>query len=221
MRWGSIRNRHGWLLWIDGAAVAASRKLAPDGLVEEHALTLPCHMGAHGRPSASQPVPPHSKPAPKVRIAAGPKVPTAGDIRLARRASTAPTMGAWLRHPNTAPDFTAVVELARLAPSVHNTQPWLFHAVGDVLTLSGDPARRLPALDPDARQQTISCGAALYLARLAMRLQGFDSIVERPSGSAAEGTLAKIRAVPGSPVTTRGDRPRAGRPDATHPARDL
>lgn len=101
----------------------------------------------------------------------------------------------------THPDFTAVVELARLAPSVHNTQPWLFHAAGDVLTLSRDPSRRLPALDPDARQQTISCGAALYLARLALRLQGFDALVEQPSSFGDERVIARIRAVPGSPVT--------------------
>jgi hypothetical protein len=99
------------------------------------------------------------------------------------------------------PDLTAVVELARLAPSVHNTQPWLFHAAGDVLTLSGDSARKLAVLDPDARQQTISCGAALYLARLALRVQGFDSIVESPSGLGDEDALALIRAVPGSQVT--------------------
>ncbi len=99
------------------------------------------------------------------------------------------------------PDFTAVVELARLAPSVHNTQPWLFHATGKQLTLSRDSARSLPVLDPDARQQTISCGAALYLARLAMRLQGFDSLVEHPSASRDEGALAQIKAVAGSPVT--------------------
>jgi hypothetical protein len=103
--------------------------------------------------------------------------------------------------PEAQADFTAVVELARLAPSVHNTQPWLFRVAGDVLTLSRDPARRLHALDPDARQQTISCGAALYLARLALRLQGYDSRVEHPSALGDEGVLARIRAVPGSKVT--------------------
>jgi hypothetical protein len=102
--------------------------------------------------------------------------------------------------PNS-PDFAAVVELARLAPSVHNTQPWLFHAAGDMLTLSRDSARQLAALDPDARQQTISCGAALYLARLALRLQGFGSLVENLSPFGDEKPLVRIRAVPGSPAT--------------------
>jgi hypothetical protein len=101
----------------------------------------------------------------------------------------------------THPDLPAVIDLARLAPSVHNTQPWLFHAAGDVLTLSRDGARRLHVLDPDARQQIISCGAALYLARLGLRLQGFDSIVEAPPSTGNNSVLAQVRAVPGSPVT--------------------
>ena len=101
----------------------------------------------------------------------------------------------------THPDLPAVIDLARLAPSVHNTQPWLFHIAGDVLTLSRDGARRLQVLDPEARQQIISCGAALYLARLGLRLQGFDAIVEAPSSTDNNWVLARVRAVPGSPVT--------------------
>ena len=136
-------------------------KLAPDGLVEEHALTLPCHMGAHGRPSASQPVPPHSKPAPKVRIAAGPKVPTVRGHPPGPWASTAPTMGAWLRPQTPRPDFTAVVELARLAPSVHEHPAVALPRRGRCAHLERRPGQEAAALDPDARQQTISCGAAL------------------------------------------------------------
>jgi nitroreductase len=76
----------------------------------------------------------------------------------------------------TAPlDLVAAVDLARLAPSVHNTQPWRFRIDGETLTLSRDPERRLGALDPTGRQQVISCGAALHLARLALRVQGFAS----------------------------------------------
>jgi hypothetical protein len=100
------------------------------------------------------------------------------------------------------PDFPAVIELARTAPSIHNTQPWLFHAEGDVLTLLYDDDRRLTVLDPDARSLTISCGAALYLARLGLRLQGFDATVEIPP--AFEGPtreLARIHVRTGPPVT--------------------
>ena len=78
----------------------------------------------------------------------------------------------------TSADLAAVVELARRAPSVHNTQPWRFAVADRALTLSRDEGRRLPVLDPDARQATISCGAAVHLARLGFRLQGLDAAVE-------------------------------------------
>ena len=102
---------------------------------------------------------------------------------------------------NTTPaDLTAVVGLAGRAPSVHNTQPWRFAGADGVLTLSRDEDRRLPVLDPDARQATISCGAALHLARLGFRVQGLDTDVEvvRADGSGLE---VRLTARPGGDVT--------------------
>jgi hypothetical protein len=100
------------------------------------------------------------------------------------------------------PDFLAVVELARSAPSIHNTQPWLFHVDGDVLTLSYDEQRRLAVLDPDARSLTISCGAALYLARLGLRLQGYDSTIEvTPTLEEPTCELARIHVRRGAPAS--------------------
>lgn len=71
-----------------------------------------------------------------------------------------------------------VVSLARLAPSVHNTQPWLFRAEDDVIELWADPARRLPVVDPTGRELVVSCGAALLHARLAVASGGRDCTVE-------------------------------------------
>jgi hypothetical protein len=56
--------------------------------------------------------------------------------------------------------WTAVVEAATRAPSVHNTQPWRFTASGDRLAVRLDPERALPVLDPTGRPQVISCGAS-------------------------------------------------------------
>lgn len=92
----------------------------------------------------------------------------------------------------TQPDLAAAVELARLAPSVHNTQPWRFRMDDDGLTLSRDPQRLLGALDPTGRQQVISCGAALYLARLALRQQGFDCEVTPFPPHASADVLARL-----------------------------
>ena len=56
---------------------------------------------------------------------------------------------------------------AVMAPSVLNTQPWRFRMRGGELELIASRDRTLQRLDPDARQLTISCGAALFNLRVA------------------------------------------------------
>jgi hypothetical protein len=71
-------------------------------------------------------------------------------------------------------DLRTVVELASLAPSVHNTQPWRFTWDGAALTLHEDPERSLPVLDPIGRERRISCGSAVLMARLAFAGLGYS-----------------------------------------------
>lgn len=71
----------------------------------------------------------------------------------------------------------AAVDAAVMAPSTHNSQPWRFRIVGDTLEVLADPQRRLQVIDPARRQQIISCGAALYNARVAVRAMGFTDEV--------------------------------------------
>jgi len=73
-----------------------------------------------------------------------------------------------------------VIEVARYvvgeavwAPSVHNTQPWWFSVGPSGLGLYADPARQLTVADPAGREMLISCGAALFTARLALRAAGY------------------------------------------------
>jgi hypothetical protein len=68
---------------------------------------------------------------------------------------------------------TRVVARSVWAPSVHNTQPWWFTADGPRLCLYADPGRRLAVADPDGREMMISCGAALFTIRLALRSLGY------------------------------------------------
>lgn len=71
-----------------------------------------------------------------------------------------------------------VVRAAAMAPSLHNSQPWLFTCSGGRVLLYADGTRRLPLADPRGRQQVISCGAALFNLRLAVRNLGFQPMVQ-------------------------------------------
>jgi hypothetical protein len=74
----------------------------------------------------------------------------------------------------TAQEIAAqVVRAAVWAPSAHNTQPWRFSVHGMGIRLHADPSRQLLVADPAGREMMISCGAALFTARLALRSLGF------------------------------------------------
>jgi nitroreductase len=64
--------------------------------------------------------------------------------------------------------FRKAVVRASLAPSIHNTQPWHFVVRPDALELHAVNDRQLRALDPTGRQMVISCGCALFNARVAL-----------------------------------------------------
>jgi len=70
-----------------------------------------------------------------------------------------------------------LIATAARAPSVHNTQPWRFHVSRYVIELYADPRRKL-RVDPIGREMIISCGAALFGLRLAVRSLGYLPEVE-------------------------------------------
>jgi nitroreductase len=69
------------------------------------------------------------------------------------------------------------VEAAHAAPSVYNTQPWLFDTRRDQVDLLADHDRRLAIVDPDGRELYVSVGAAAMNLRLAMLAEGLQPIV--------------------------------------------
>lgn len=56
---------------------------------------------------------------------------------------------------------------AVLAPSSHNTQPWIFRITASTIELHADRTRALPVNDPDDRELAISCACALMNLRVA------------------------------------------------------
>jgi hypothetical protein len=84
------------------------------------------------------------------------------------------------------------VARAVLAPSVHNTQPWRFVIDGERLEIHADRSRRLRVLDPTGRQMTISCGCALFNARIALAAAGYDATIERYPDPARSDLVARL-----------------------------
>jgi nitroreductase len=98
-----------------------------------------------------------------------------------------------------------LVTYAVLAPSAHNTQPWIFRLHRDAtLELRADRMRALPVVDPQDRALTIACGAALANLRCAAEALGEGLQVETLPDPADPDLLARIRALgPVAPAITR------------------
>jgi nitroreductase family protein len=94
-------------------------------------------------------------------------------------------------HQQTIALRRAAVRAAR-APSVHNTQPWRFVLDGDALEIHADPVRQLHVLDPRGRQMVLSCGCALFNARVSLAASGFGGDVARFPDSAQPDLVARI-----------------------------
>jgi nitroreductase len=64
---------------------------------------------------------------------------------------------------------------ATAAPSIHNTQPWLFRLAGQTMDVLVDRRRQLTTLDPEGREMFVSVGAALLNLRVAVRAHGYQT----------------------------------------------
>lgn len=92
-----------------------------------------------------------------------------------------------------AEQLAALIPFAIMAPSSHNSQPWLFRLNGDVLELREDRRRRLRISDPESREQVISCGAALACLEIALHNFGYASVTELCPDPGQPELLARLR----------------------------
>jgi nitroreductase len=91
-----------------------------------------------------------------------------------------------------------LITAAARAPSVHNTQPWRFRAAPGAVELWTDPRRKLRA-DPSGREMLISCGAALFGLRLAIRSLGYLPVTELLPDPARLRLMARVSAGSAAP----------------------
>lgn len=81
---------------------------------------------------------------------------------------------------------------AVLAPSSHNTQPWIFELANNELRVIADRTRALPVNDPDDRELVISCGCALLNLRAAAAKEGLGTSVSLAPHAQDEDVLAEV-----------------------------
>ena len=74
----------------------------------------------------------------------------------------------------TAAEHQIIGEAARWAPSIHNSQPWRLRRLEAGIAVLDDISRSVPVIDPSGRDRTISCGAAVFNARAALRALGYS-----------------------------------------------
>jgi nitroreductase len=90
-----------------------------------------------------------------------------------------------------------ILQGATLAPSSHNTQPWLFEVGDSSIRLYADRTRALPVNDPDDRELLISCGCALLNLRVAAAHEALATEVSLPTEPDDEDLLAEVRLIEG------------------------
>ncbi len=95
-----------------------------------------------------------------------------------------------------------LLRAARAAPSLLNTQPWRLVVRDTVVDVYADLTRSLPVTDPDGRELTLACGAALFNLRVAAAHAGREPVVRLLPHRAVPTLLASVR-LAGGPARDR------------------
>jgi hypothetical protein len=91
-------------------------------------------------------------------------------------------------------DGVRVLELASLAPSGHNTQPWGINALEPYTwVITSDEQRWLPAVDPDQRETLLSIGAFMENLTVAAECLGYDVELKLLAGTSKDKDVVEAK----------------------------
>ncbi|MDF2500799.1 MAG: nitroreductase [Anaerosporomusa subterranea] len=100
--------------------------------------------------------------------------------------------------PGLTEDEIKILYLASLAPSGHNTQPWIITIKGPKRWVIGsDRTRWLPAVDPDNREMMLSIGAFIENLSVAAGIHGYEAEIDVIGKDNYSSEIAEIRLVKG------------------------
>jgi hypothetical protein len=94
--------------------------------------------------------------------------------------------------PQLSPVITDILTYARLAPSVHNTQPWSFTVTGMSIDIMANKSRILADGDPTQRELWISLGVCLETLILAAEALGHSTVITRQQTETIEQPFATV-----------------------------
>jgi nitroreductase len=112
-----------------------------------------------------------------------------------------------MSHARIHPHDTVLAEavaVAVRAPSIHNSQPWRFRVGHGRIEIHADRSRQLTVVDTTGRALLVSCGAALFQARIALQAAGWDVSVERMPDPDDRDHLATVRVTGPTTMDTAG-----------------
>jgi len=98
-------------------------------------------------------------------------------------------------------ELVSAVATATRAPSVHNTQPWLFRIAEAGVDVHADRRRQLAVSDAAGSALRVSCGAAVFNLRLAFAHLGYAAETRILPEPGAGDLLARVTATGRRPPT--------------------